>query len=142
MINKKISESEEAVQLKSRIENWRKNKTSKKMPEELWGAAVLQSRDYTPSAVAKFLKIGYLDLIKRIPDYFFHKNLVKKEASHGFIELPSLIGVPNTQRMEVYLLHSEGQSAVIHHTGSALDWESLFTGWFKASCTIQRGNIL
>ena len=41
MINKKISESEEAVQLKSRIENWRKNKTSKKMPEELWGEAVL-----------------------------------------------------------------------------------------------------
>jgi hypothetical protein len=139
MVNKKFSESDQAIQLKNKIENWRKNKTSKEMPEAFWIEAVSQSKIYNPSAIAKFLNIGHADLIKRMPQYKPKKYKVKKTFSHGFVELSSLPEVKIAPAMEVHLMNREGQSAIIRHSGSSTDWENVFAGWFKASHSIQQG---
>ena len=109
------------------------------MPEALWTEAVSLSKSYNPSVVAKVLKIGHADLIKRIPEYKPKKSKVKRSISHGFIELPSVAKVQITPTMEVHLMNREGQSATVHHSGSSADWENLFTGWFKASHSMQKG---
>lgn len=141
MSDKKFSKTVEAIQLKDRIESWRKNKTSRIMPEVLWSEAVSQAQEYNPSAVAKFLNIGHADLIKRIPRYRTQKNKIKNSPSHGFVELQRPKEMQTTHEMEVQVVSSDGQSATIRYAGSAADWENVFTGWFKASRSSQEGRV-
>ena len=141
MINKKFSKSTEAAQIKDRIENWRKNKATKTMPEALWLEAVSQAQQYNPSAVAKYLNIGHADLIKRIPRYRTQKRQMKNSRSHGFVELPQLEEVQATHRMEMQVTSSDGQSVIVRGVSSAADWENVFTGWLKASRASQGGKV-
>jgi Tfp pilus assembly protein PilN len=64
------SQEEEIQQLCNKFEEWRKEKKSlrKRIPEELWLEAIKLAEKYSVCQVSKRLRLGYLDLKKRMRD--------------------------------------------------------------------------
>lgn len=132
MDNKKFQKKREALHhLRNEIEEWRQNKITRKMPNELWKLAITQARLHSPWVVSQFLKISYPGLLKRIQQTQSIQNEAK--LPHGFVEIPSITpaGIQESP-MRVHLSNHEGQSATIQYSGSSTEWANLFMGWFKA----------
>jgi len=55
----------ELKELERRIENWRRRRPTRAMPEELWEAAVALAREDGVSAVSRALRLGYHSLKQR-----------------------------------------------------------------------------
>jgi hypothetical protein len=54
-------------QLSARMEAWRNDpKKSRRIPQELWQAAVELSKEYSINQISKALRLSYTDLKKRV----------------------------------------------------------------------------
>jgi hypothetical protein len=75
--------------LAARFEEWRNDpKKSRRIPQELWQAAVDLSKEYSINYVSKALRLSYTDLKKRI-NAESKENLptIKTQSRMKFIEL-------------------------------------------------------
>ena len=71
------------------MEAWRNDpKKSRRIPQELWQAAVELSKKYSINQISKALRIGYTDLKKRVMAHG-KENLptIKTQPDMKFIEL-------------------------------------------------------
>jgi hypothetical protein len=65
--NSLIPATDPLSQLAARMEAWRNDpKKSKRIPQELWQAAVGLSKEYTINQISKALRLSYTDLKKRV----------------------------------------------------------------------------
>ena len=134
MEKRELSESKEIVQLKKKIEEWKKNRltTNTKMPEDLWAQAAKYAELYGISSVSKFLKIGYFGLKKQILEGASSSGK-QSHPSKGFVELSPMPEFHTPSVMEVVLSNAEGASATIRCSNPSTNWENVFSGWLKAS---------
>lgn len=75
-------------EIRSQLENWRKNKTRKRepIPKELWQAAAELARKHSIAMVSKVLRLRYASLKEHIYGPQISKNKVK-ENFPSFVEL-------------------------------------------------------
>ena len=94
----------------SRLAAWRNNlKKSRRMPQELWQAAVGLSKEYAINKISKELCLSYTDLKKRVMAHS-KENLptIKTQMDMKFIEL----GVePSSSTPEFIVEMEEGNGA-------------------------------
>ena len=126
----KVSELPEIIELKKKIDDWRRNKATQKMPENLWKEVVAAGKQYGVSPISSFLKTDYAGLRRRI---LGKKGTVPPEIMQrkNFVELPP-IAVTRAPGVEVELVHFT-TLVRIRSTDSSIDWENLFTGWLRAT---------
>lgn len=75
--------------LAARFEEWRSMpKRSKKIPQELWQAAVDLSKEYSINQISKALRLSYTDLKKRVEsENKENLPLIKTQPNMKFVEL-------------------------------------------------------
>ena len=85
-------------EIRSQLENWRKNKTNKRepIPKELWQAAAKLAQKHSIATVSKELRLRYASLKKHIYGPPISKNKAKEKLP-SFVELkysqPLLSGI-------------------------------------------------
>jgi hypothetical protein len=139
MTKLKFSMTPEALELKREIGEWRKNKTTRGMPEALWLKAAAEAQKFSPSSVAEFLKLRVDHLRRRLPYTASPVRQIKKKDS-GFVELPSL-PLMTPLGLEFHVVGRGGQSGTVRGLQSGSDWEAVFSGWLKASMAFQEGGL-
>ena len=113
-------------EVKSRIEQWRKDPQSPRMmPKELWEAAVSLSKDYSVYQISKELRVSYRSLKQRVhPE---SKRLpVPKEQPPAFIELGLQQPVPISECI-VEMEDASGAKMRMHFRGKT-DFDLLELG--------------
>ena len=131
-----ISAADPLSRLAARMEAWRNDpKKSRRIPQELWQAAVGLSKDYTINQISKAPGLSYTDLKKRVMAQK-KENLpaTKTQPDMNFIEL----GVePSSSTPECIVEMEDGNGAKmrIHLRGQTdLDlYELGRTFWSKRS---------
>ena len=75
-------------EIRSQLENWRKNKTNKRepIPKDIWQAAVELARKHSIATVSKALRLRYASLKEHIYGPPISKNKAK-EKFPSFVEL-------------------------------------------------------
>jgi hypothetical protein len=142
MSRKSLRASTQALLVQNQIHEWRKNKSGqRKMPEELWQKSVIEAKIHGVSAVATFFNIGRRGLLHRMtPELPINKRI--QAPAHGFVKLQAMPELRRSTALEVRLTRPDGESAAIHGIASSAEWESLFTGWFRASRATCTGGAL
>ncbi len=73
-------------EVKEQFKNWRRTRKShRRIPEELWQAAISLTANHSISQISKELVVDYTALKKRVP--IKKKNTAAKMSPAGFIEL-------------------------------------------------------
>lgn len=118
-------------EVQSRFAAWRKNKQSKRIPEELWEAAVTLSPEYSVHKISRGLSLSHAVLKKRIA-LTEMKSATSSNLGHGFIaiDIPQMHSAECTIEME----HCSGSKMRMHFKGTAdLDLQSVAESfWSKA----------
>ena len=73
-------------EVQSRFTAWRKNKQSKRIPEELWDAAVTLSPEYSVHKISRGLSLSHADLKKRIASTE-SRSACSSNLSHSFVAI-------------------------------------------------------
>ena len=120
-------------EIRSQLENWRKNKTNKRepIPKELWQAAAELARAHSIAMVSKVLRLRYASLKEHIYGPPISKNKVKEKLP-SFVELkysqPLLsditVDIENKRgcRMRIYLIKKEIAEKEYLHQDLPLLW--------------------
>jgi hypothetical protein len=109
-------------EVKSRFAAWRKNKRSKSIPEELWGAAVTLNPEYSIHKIATGLSLSHAELKKRVA-LTKTRSATSSNPSHGFvaIDIPPIHSAECIIEME----HGSGNKMRMHFKGTVdLDLQS------------------
>ena len=109
-------------EVQSRFAAWRKNKQSKRIPEELWEAAVTLSPEYSIHKISRGLSLSHADLKKRIASAET-RSAYSRDLSHGFvaIDIPPIHSAECIIEME----HRTGNKMRMHFKGTVdLDLQS------------------
>ncbi len=94
------------AEVKSRFANWRKNKNHRsRIPEELWVAAVMLSREHSIHKIVRALSLSYTGLKKRVesnqqphsscsqpPQDFIPIDILPTHSTECIIEMEHLNG--------------------------------------------------
>ena len=116
--------------VQARFADWRKNKKDRRrIPEDLWEAAVLLNNEYSLNQISSALRLGYSDLKKRIKS---HKQLhaCKRTPSQDFIS----IDMPQVHSAEcvIEMEHISGNKMRMHFKGKAdLDLQSFAESFWR-----------
>ena len=118
--------------VQARFADWRKNKKNRRrIPEDLWEAAVLLNNEYTLNQISRALKLSYSDLKKRIKSH--HQLLAcKSTPSQDFISLD----MPQMHSAEciIEMEHNNGNKMRMHFKGKAdLDLQSFAESFWSGS---------
>ena len=114
-------------EVQSRFTAWRKNKQSKRIPEELWDAAVTLSPEYSVHKISRGLSLSHADLKKRIASTE-SRSACSSNLSHGFVA----IDIPQIHSSEciIEMENRTGNKMRMHFKGVVdLDLQS-FAGTF------------
>ena len=131
-MEKKLSDIPEAIELKQKISEWKKSKTTVAMPEDLWVRAAQLSKGFPPYSAAVFFDIHYAGLVKRLPPRKIKSRTEKKYSK--FIELPQFEHLSSdTKGLEFSFMNEQGQKATVRGMGTSKDWANVFSGWLQAS---------
>ena len=108
-------------EVQSRFAAWRKNKQSKRIPEELWEAAITLSPEYSIHKISRGLSLSHADLKKRIASA--ETRSAYSDLSHDFvgIDIPQIHSAECIIEME----HRTGNKMRMHFKGMVdLDLQS------------------
>jgi hypothetical protein len=109
-------------EVQSRFAAWRKNKQSKRIPEELWEAAIMLSPEYSIHKISRGLSLSHADLKKRV-SLTKTRSATSSNLSHGFvsIDIPPIHSAECIGGME----HRTGNKMRMHFKGTVdLDLQS------------------
>lgn len=100
-------------EVRDAFESWRKTRTKRAaIPEPLWQAAVILSKEHSTFAISKALRVNYSDLKRRIA------NDILEPVQGAFIEFEiGKPGMPPECMME--MTHSNGKKMRLHFKGDA-----------------------
>ena len=111
------------VEVKSRFASWRKNKKHRsRIPEELWAAAVMLSREHSIHKIVRALSLSYTGLKKRVESHqLSHSSCI--QPPQGFI--PIDISPTHSTECTIEMEHLNGNRMRMHFKGeSDLDLQS------------------
>ncbi len=109
-------------EVQSRFVAWRKNKQSKRIPEELWDAAVTLCAEYSVHKISRGLSLSHADLKKRIASAKT-RPAYTSNPSHDFVA----IDIPQMHSAEciIEMEHRTGNKMRMHFKGTVdLDLQS------------------
>jgi hypothetical protein len=119
------SQEEEIQQLCNKFEEWRKEKKSigKRIPEELWLEAIKLAEKYSVCQVSRRLRLGYMDLKKRMRDMNAgdREPISETRETGGFLELkvsspPFTMGRGSMTPCIMEIMRSDGAQLRIYST--------------------------
>ena len=109
-------------EVQSKFAAWRKNKQSKRIPEELWDAAVTLNPEYSVHKISRGLSLSHADLKKRIAATET-RSAYSSDLSHDFVA----IDIPQMHSAEciIEMEHHTGNKMRMHFKGTVdLDLQS------------------
>ena len=109
-------------EVQSRFEAWRKNKQSRRIPKELWEAAVTLSPECSVHKISRGLSLSHAELKKRIASAET-RAVSSSDLSHSFVA----IDIPQIHSAEciIEIEHRTGNKMRMHFKGSVdLDLQS------------------
>lgn len=92
------------VSLRDRVRRWRRDKQQRRMPEELWSAAVSLAREFGVHPVSKTVEVSYSRL-KKLVDGPLQKTVQFVEVSSG----RAVVGV------EIEVIRADGCRMYVHN---------------------------
>ena len=116
--------------VQARFAAWRKNKKDRRrIPEDLWKAAVLLNNEYSLNQISRTLSLSYSELKKRIKS---HQQLhaCRRTPSQNFIS----IDMPQMHSAEciIEMEHNNGNKMRMHFKGKAdLDLQSFAESFWR-----------
>ncbi len=111
------------AEVQTKFVDWRKNKKHRKrIPEDLWAAAVMLSQEHSIHKISRTLRLGYIDLKKRIESHQSPCSSTTLPSPHFIpIDLPPIHSAECIIEME----HRNGNKMRMHFKGEAdLDLQS------------------
>jgi len=109
-------------EVKAKFAAWRKNKQSKRIPEELWDAAVTLSSEYSVHKISRGLSLSHADLKNRIASTE-KRTACSNNLSRSFVA----IDIPPRHSAEciIEMEHRTGNKMRMHFKGTVdLDLQS------------------
>lgn len=101
-------------EVQSKFAAWRKNKQNKRIPEELWDAAITLSPEYSVHKISRGLSLSHAELKKRIASAEM-SPAYSSNLSHSFVE----IDIPQMHFTEciIEMEHRTGNKMRMHLKG-------------------------
>jgi hypothetical protein len=109
-------------EVQSKFAAWRKNKQNKRIPEELWEAAVMLSPEYSIHKISRGLGLSHADLKKRITSAE-KRPVYNSNLSHNFVavDIPQM----NSAECIIEMENRTGNKMRMHFKGTVdLDLQS------------------
>jgi hypothetical protein len=119
-------------EVRARFTAWRKNrKRGRRIPEELWSAAVKLAKVHTLNTISRQLKLSYTELKKRTACI---DQQSRPTPSPGFIAI-DLPGANPPAECVLEMAHHNGNKMRMHFKGNvALDLQSLAEAFWSGTC--------
>ncbi len=111
------------AEVQLRFADWRKNKKHRKrIPEDLWAAAVMLSPEHSIHKISRTLRLGYTDFKKRVESHQSAYSSSTDPSQHFIpIDMPPMHSAECIIEME----HRNGNKMRMHFKGEAnLDLQS------------------
>ena len=119
-------------EVRARFAAWRDNrKHGRRIPEELWSAAVELTKTHSLNTVSRQLKLSYTELKKRTADIDQQSH---PNPSPNFIAI-DLPGANPPAECVLEMAHHSGNKMRMHFKGEvALDLQSLAEAFWSGTC--------
>lgn len=130
--------SAELERLSRQIEHWRRNKSTKKMPDHLWSKAVCQAKELGICMVALKLRLNFTRLRKRMEVSKERScSLDSRQDASRFVEvrLPTSVHKASMEigrGIQIQFIAPGGGMIHIDFKGEEnVNWDSLFSAWLR-----------